>query len=513
MIRLTKILELLREVRLEFYEAKREATHEDIIDNQEVTNHLTELACLLPYPASPMLLGITNVQKLLEDLTMKLQKADCAFPPDPTDRSLRGSVHANGTNQYEPDRLSISPPTNKKCSNHPPQTNPKPVLPAKSTQAKPTPTNPNASHHPSRLVAQFLPTGIPENLRPDPSRIVTELNTAITNNHRNNLNPVKIVAASFNTQGNLIISTRSDQIASDLLKYRDSIVPVLTNIGNTQSIVLREDKKWFKIQIDAVNTSTISIGNERVHITADAVHEELTACNPQYANMLNSIVSKPRWLRAKEELLTTHRSSLVFATTDESAARLILKYRSLAAFGRHCSVRAFQDRPPITQCRNCWRLDHTSHQCKQEQRCRICSELHDETKHQHADPQNCHKCITAQEMGDTMDTTADGLCPHDVRCINCIGSNTKDHNHAADARRCPARLEKYGTARENEKRTAKSDNPWSRPKTPKNKNPKSRPANPDTSKTNSTNRFTALDTETAAHHLTPEHNHQNVMVQ
>ena len=327
------------------------------------------------------------------------------------------------------------------------------------------------------------------------------------------MNPVKIVAASFNTQGNLIISTRSDQTASDLLKYRDSIVPVLTNIGNTQSIVLREDKKWFKIQIDAVNTSTISIGNERVHITADAVHEELTACNPQYANMLNSIVSKPCWLRAKEELLTTHRSSLVFATTDESAARLILKHRSLAAFGRHCSIRAFQDRPPITQCRNCWRLDHTSHQCKQEQRCRICSELHDETKHQHADPQKCHKCITAQEMGDTMDTTADGLCPQDVRCINCIGNNTKDHNHAADARRCPARLEKYGTARENEKRTAKLDNPWSRPKTPKNKNPKSRPANPDTSKTNSTNRFTALDTETAAHHPTPEHNHQNVMVQ
>ena len=126
---------------------------------------------------------------------------------------------------------------------------------------------------------------------------------------------------------------------------------MLANIG--QNIELHEDKKWFKIQVDAVNTSTISIGNERVPITAEAVHDELLACNPQYANMSKSIVSKPRWLRAKEVLLTTHRSSLVFATTDEAAAHLILKYRSLAAFGRHCSVRAFQDRPPLMQCRNC----------------------------------------------------------------------------------------------------------------------------------------------------------------
>ena len=108
-----------------------------------------------------------------------------------------------------------------------------------------------------------------------------------------------------------------------------------------------------------------------VPVTAKTVHTELLECNPQYAQMLESIVSKPRWLRPREELLTTHRSSLVFATTDEEAAKLMLKSRSLAAFSRHCFVRAFQDRPPITQYKNCWRLDHLTHKCKEDQRCRI----------------------------------------------------------------------------------------------------------------------------------------------
>jgi hypothetical protein len=59
----------------------------------------------------------------------------------------------------------------------------------------------------------------------------------------------------------------------------------------------------------------------------------------------------------------------------------------------------------------------------------------------------CHRCTLAQEMGDSMDTADDGRCPHDLRCINCIGKSNVEHNHPADARRCPARLERYGTVR------------------------------------------------------------------
>ena len=286
---------------------------------------------------------------------------------------------------------------------------------------------------------------------------------------------MKVVAANFNAQGNLIISTRSDQTASELLKFRDLLTPILSHLSSTNEVQLREDRKWFKIQIDAVNTSAISISNERVLISAEEVHAKLLACNPQYAQLHDSLVSKPRWFRSNEELLTTSKSSLVFATTDETAARLILKYKSLAAFGRHCSVRAFQDRPPLTQCRNCWRFDHTTQHCKEQQRCRICSGPHDEQSHTFTAPAECHKCSIALESGDSMDTTNEGQCPHDIRCVNCLGKSSADLNHPADARRCPTRLEKYGTARENERRAQKSDNPWIRTK-PKKQKAKSPPA-------------------------------------
>lgn len=128
------------------------------------------------------------------------------------------------------------------------------------------------------MVAQFLPKGIPENLRPDPSEVVLRINTALSSNQPSK--HIKIVAASFNNQGYLIISTRSDQSASELLKFQDKIVPIIANLGNNQEVTLCEDKKWFKLQIDMVNTSSMSIGNGRVINMAEHVHSELQACNP-----------------------------------------------------------------------------------------------------------------------------------------------------------------------------------------------------------------------------------------
>ena len=506
--RLSNIMSLLRNVHAELNSARHENFLNDILQNPEVEHYLEELSSLIP---NPVMTGITHIQKLVEDLTQvtKTLKIDRTVTENPPDRTLYSSAHANGTSPCEPDRPTHFYSNVVKHTNHIPQTTIKPKPTTRPQQGKPTPANPNAAHHPSRLVAQFLPTGIPENLRPDPNTIVTELNTAIERSHPSR--SVKIVTASFNPQGNLIISTRADQTANEILRYRDAVLPVLTNIGNSQHVELREDKKWFKIQIDAVNTSTISIGNERVPVAEETVHTELLECNPQYAQMLESIVSKPRWLRPREELLTTHRSSLVFATTDEEAAKLMLKSRSLAAFGRHCFIRAFQDRPPVTQCKNCWRLDHPTHKCKEDQCCRICSGPHDEKNHQHNDPADCQKCLLAQELGDTMDTSAEGFCPHDLRCANCLGNGNVEHNHPADARRCPARLEKYGTARDNERRAAKSDNPWSKTKPPKKPRNKNTPEGPLPRHNNNmgTNRFTPLATSAATdpqqHSAEPTH--------
>ena len=503
--RTNTVINLLENLLKEFTLAKEDQCLEPILEDDEVVDILTKLAPLLPsYTSSsqirPIAAGISDIHKLLTEMNRKLDKAEPTRAPRPADNTLNGSIHAAPLTT-----LASIYRQAKLHTNTPPQITPTTKQPPPTTsQETKTPLNPNTSHHPSRMVAQFLPNGIPENARPDPSNIVAEINATLSANPTSK--HMKVVAANFNNQGNLILSTRSDQTASELLKFKDQLTPILTRIDNTRAISLREDKKWFKIQIDAVNTSSLSIANGRVSNSADTIHAEPLACNPQYTRLQDTLVSKPRWLRTEEELLNTHRSSLVFTTTDETAARLILKHKSLAAFGKHCSVRAFQDRPPVTQCRNCWKLDHPSHLCKEDQRCRICSGLHDEKDHPYADPTNCPRCNLAREMGDTMDTTAEGHCPHDTRCRNCLGNSNIDHNHPADARRCPARLNKYGTARDNERHAQKSDNPWIRAKTRKSRQkPSNTSAPPQANIPPTSNRFNLLASTSEA----PSHQHEH----
>jgi len=70
----------------------------------------------------------------------------------------------------------------------------------------------------------------------------------------------------------------------------------------------------------------------RTILTAETVHDELTACNPAYALAADHIVSPPRWMRTKEELKDTLRSSLIFAIDGKDTAKELLRGNSLAAF-------------------------------------------------------------------------------------------------------------------------------------------------------------------------------------
>ena len=108
------------------------------------------------------------------------------------------------------------------------------------------------------------------------------------------------------------------------------------------------------------------------------------------------------------------------------------------------------------------------------------------------DPSSCQKCCVATENGDYMDTSAEGQCLHDLKCLNCISNAIEDYHHPADARRCPIRLQKYGTARENERRAMKADNPWLKVKHKKAKPKMTNTQQKATTNPRSTNRFTAL---------------------
>ena len=91
-------------------------------------------------------------------------------------------------------------------------------------------------------------------------------------------------------------------------------------MSEMQEVIICKDRKWFKVKIDRVNASSLSIRNGRVPNTTDAVHAELTACNLLYAKAQDLIIAKPRWLCTEEELYTTPKSSLVFTLTNETTA-------------------------------------------------------------------------------------------------------------------------------------------------------------------------------------------------
>lgn len=429
---------------------------EDALKEEKITYYIQEIAEILPFAKNnqlaPILSGIGALCHKMDALTDALGNQN-----GHKDKSLQDSIHV-------PDPKSTNKDQRTGGSDQNTPTNPTQPNKKTSKAQMTTPTsNPRLAHHPTRVVAQFPPNGIPEPNRWDPSDIVNRINSNLASLKESK--HLKIVAASYNKQGNLILSTRADQTAAELLKHEDIIKPVLARLSGKQEIVLSEDKKWYKIQIDGVNTGSLTVGNGRAIHTTERIHNELLSCNPHYSSLIKHIVAKPRWLRTNEELQTTLRSSLVFALDDEEKAKILLQIKSLATFGRHCSLRAFQERPPVSQCRNCWSLDHITSRCKKEQRCRLCNGTHAEVNHQSPDPANCQRCIVAQENGDHMDTSSDASCPHELSCANCCGDANRDHYHPADSRRCPARLERYGTARDNEKHAIKSDNPWSKTKT------------------------------------------------
>lgn len=141
------------------------------------------------------------------------------------------------------------------------------------------------------------------------------------------------------------------------------------------------------------------------------------------------------------------------------------------------------------QCKHCWKWDHKAEACKNPVICRLCATDHSETDHP---PNLCDPCKNYQDAnGDRMQE--DFVCTHNLRCSNCINANREDTNHAADSRRCPTRLEKYGTVRLNERRTQQANNPWTKVPSRKPRKPKTL-TNP-TQNTNTSNRFQLLTPE------------------
>ena len=169
--------------------------------------------------------------------------------------------------------------------------------------------NPLSAHHPCRAVICFLPDGNKEEGCMEPALVISTINNVLVKSDSLKVKHIKVVAASYNNQGNLIVSTQAEQRAMDLLQYMETFLPLISQGYKTSAL---EDKHWFKIQINGVSTHTMSNYRPRTLLMAEMVHDKLMACNPTYTQAANHIFSLPCWM-CTQELRNTLRSSLIFA--------------------------------------------------------------------------------------------------------------------------------------------------------------------------------------------------------
>ena len=337
---------------------------------------------------------------------------------------------------------------------------------------KPAPSeNVLNAHHPSRLVIRIKTKLEPSQRRQD-HEIVQDINKALQTNDESK--HLRVISIKWTAAGNCIVITRADQTAEELAKFKYLFDKYITDEPTTAMV----DKQWYKIQIDGVRTAW-----NTVIFSPEDLDRELRLNNPVYAN--SSTIELPRWTRPTSELKSqTHSSILITLDKKEEAEHLLHNIRTLALFGRLCKLRRWADRPPIIQCRKCWNYEHRTEACTaKEALCRLCSEPHSEVQHQ----ENCKQCETYRtaETG-SMDVDNDSQpCEHSLRCRYCRYEKDVPSNHPSDCRRCPERIKRYGTVRD------QSNGEWNTVK-PKKKKTSSNTTTPTKTPSQPTNRFSTL---------------------
>jgi len=113
----------------------------------------------------------------------------------------------------------------------------KPKGKSDANQGLPKPnTNPLAAHHPCCTVIRFLPDSNREEGHLEPALIVSRINNAMANSPSLKARHIKVIAAAYNNQGNLIISTHADQLAADLLQYSETFLPLISQGYQTSTL-------------------------------------------------------------------------------------------------------------------------------------------------------------------------------------------------------------------------------------------------------------------------------------
>ncbi|KAF8976838.1 hypothetical protein BDQ17DRAFT_1440948 [Cyathus striatus] len=141
------------------------------------------------------------------------------------------------------------------------------------------PLNPTAAYHPSRAVLVYK-NGIPPEQRLKPEEICDHINKALKRNERTN--ELQVIAEKYTQHRNIIVNTKANQKATELVKHADKVLPLL---HPDIPAIARADMKWWKIQIDRVPTHKLTAMGEVFIHDKDDVHKELKDCNPAYMDI------------------------------------------------------------------------------------------------------------------------------------------------------------------------------------------------------------------------------------
>jgi len=246
---------------------------------------------------------------------------------------------------------------------------------------------------------------------------------------------LKVIAIRWNPQGNCVLYTRSDQQASDLLIFSDTLPSIIAPGHNG---LARKDKKWYKIEIAGIRTG-LQDGIKDA-FPSQQIHSHLCENNPEYAK--TNVTLLPCWTWPPTELGIQGFSSVVFAVDDKDQHTHLLKnVHTLAAWGRIVYMCKWMDHPPIIQCRKCWKFGHYAANYKSTTKYRICHGDHEKSQHIQA----CTKCTNKTNM--VIDSN--NSCTHtNPSCINCKTEGINDCAYPSNWTRCPIHLRKLGEARE-----------------------------------------------------------------
>jgi hypothetical protein len=215
---------------------------------------------------------------------------------------------------------------------------------------------------------------------------------------------LKVASTSLNPRGNIVVLTKDNCSAAEVLKFQDQIQKAVNSLDkHTENIKTSED--WAKVLVHGIY-------QEYFPDTVDGM-EKLKKEIEDF-NSKVKVMNTPRYLLRPERRVGKQHSSVVFAFQNRDVLKNLVR-SGLHAMGNSQKVEEFFSVRPVDQCPKCQGFGHHHQRCKKDPSCRICSETHLTSE---------HKCNTCKSISK--------LCPHSTpKCINCSGK------HKANDPTCP----------------------------------------------------------------------------